>query len=627
MGQHFLRQPAVQRLPVLLEELQTGELRIPPFQRDFVWEGWQRLHLLDSVLKGLPAGSVMVWRTTRALKTDPQLGPLRRQLPDPPKNWTRQYLLDGRQRLTTLFAALAPGLWTREDDELPAEWSRTAPDETEWAISFDLDSGEFVLGERDGLLPLRVLLDDFTFDRWLGEFGGQQRQRWNSARALKSAVLDYLIPVMPLHTDDLSAVTLTFKRVNRAGTPMGDLAMARALSWTEGGFDLELAIRRVLSHLSPSPWRSLEPETAFKVLAAVVGLEPFGIDVEALAREVQADKNVVARLRRTLVATFRILGDMGVTGPASLPYERALVLAAWVITEAPDARRMELLSGWLADACISEAFSNSPPHVMRAMKRELVSVVQGESPGRRPRKARRARKFSMAWARSRVAAVVMARQRPLRVDGSPMFSDAARALGQGGNDVLGRLLDSGSRGLPLGSAANRLLCDPDELPALRDALLHREASDDVCRSHLFPESWDSPLDLLSRRDLLIHQAEASWLESLPGHESTALSWVDEPSLDHLEGNGEGRGPAQTDLFDAAPAEPTSRERAIRLQEALDGAEFDVRFFEGYGPVVACPSCGASLDQLEGWSAIDEARDDLYAGVRCKACGWDGGGEV
>jgi len=38
------------------------------------------------------------------------------------------------------------------------------------------------------------------------------------------------------------------------------------------------------------------------------------------------------------------------------------------------------------------------------------------------------------------------------------------------------------------------------------------------------------------------------------------------------------------------------------------------YFYGYGAAVGCPKCGAGLNHLQGWHAVDERRDDEYAGV-------------
>lgn len=72
---------------------------------------------------------------------------------------------------------------------------------------------------------------------------------------------------------------------------------------------------------------------------------------------------------------------------------------------------------------------------------------------------------------------------------------------------------------------------------------------------------------------------------------------------------------------------SERERLKAIQDVLDSLAIEVRYFYGYGAMVACPRCGAGVDALEQWGATDYERDDQYAGARCTECGWNDGGEV
>jgi hypothetical protein len=70
-----------------------------------------------------------------------------------------------------------------------------------------------------------------------------------------------------------------------------------------------------------------------------------------------------------------------------------------------------------------------------------------------------------------------------------------------------------------------------------------------------------------------------------------------------------------------------QDRLRAIQTTLDEAGIDVAWFEGYGPVVCCPKCGAGLDRLTGWSEVDHEREDTYAGFKCLDCGLTDGGEI
>jgi uncharacterized protein with ParB-like and HNH nuclease domain len=67
----------------LIERVLSGTIRIPKFQRGFVWEPENVAFLMDSIYRGYPIGSVLFWRTTEQLTGERDLGPF--QLPEPAK--------------------------------------------------------------------------------------------------------------------------------------------------------------------------------------------------------------------------------------------------------------------------------------------------------------------------------------------------------------------------------------------------------------------------------------------------------------------------------------------------------------------------------------------------------------
>lgn len=66
---------------------------------------------------------------------------------------------------------------------------------------------------------------------------------------------------------------------------------------------------------------------------------------------------------------------------------------------------------------------------------------------------------------------------------------------------------------------------------------------------------------------------------------------------------------------------------LAVQEFINEAGLEFREFWGVGVLVACPRCGATPDNIEGWQATDHERDDTYIGARCKICGWSDGSEM
>jgi Protein of unknown function DUF262 len=558
MAQSYLRHPSIERLPVILEELHRGSLRIPPFQRDFEWDGEQRLALCSSVRMGLPTGAIMVWRTLRALNAEDPIGPY--PLPQP-RTPASQYLLDGRQRMTTLYAALAPSFWTSAGltpPELTGS-NRNAPDGTPWGIMCDLDSnsddasgfvyedapsqGNFPFDKRT-LLPLSVLFDDNAYDEWRGR-NKLSREQTNRARALRSAFNDYLIPVVPLATDNISVVTTSVKRVNSGGTQMGDAEMIRALVWSPQ-FDLRDRIDAIQEELRPRGWGGLPDEALLKVIAAISALDPAEVEAEELARKIQADPELVQKAGQCILSAATLLDSgLGIAGPGALPYTQVLVFVVRAMHQAGGSLSREQdanLTGWAAEVCLDARFGGAPPHMIRADWRALANrlgLPDAAPPRARDQKRSQADEcwvFSMAWARSRGAALVLAAQRPR--DAEDKLFPSPHELVARGTDNLGMLLADGAEGLPasfrkqaatdrrlkvaLRSPANRVVCPPEELPRLRGALLRPDCPEALRRSHLIePEAHDALLSgnlegFFEFRRTAIIAAEDRWVQDRGG---------------------------------------------------------------------------------------------------------------
>ncbi len=87
----------------LINEIQKGIIKIPKFQREFVWSIDKTAKLLDSILKGYPIGTFILWQTNERINDIKNVGNL--DIPETPDGTKVQYVLDGQQRITSLFAA------------------------------------------------------------------------------------------------------------------------------------------------------------------------------------------------------------------------------------------------------------------------------------------------------------------------------------------------------------------------------------------------------------------------------------------------------------------------------------------------------------------------------------------
>src|SRR5665213_2325595 len=86
----------------LFLQIDTGQIKLPMFQREFVWDKEQSGKLIDSILKGFPIGTFIFWKTKEELRSYKDVG--NHTLPETPKGDYVQYILDGQQRITSLYA-------------------------------------------------------------------------------------------------------------------------------------------------------------------------------------------------------------------------------------------------------------------------------------------------------------------------------------------------------------------------------------------------------------------------------------------------------------------------------------------------------------------------------------------
>lgn len=85
-------------------QIEQGELKVPQFQRDFVWSVEESAKLMDSIVKGYPIGAFTFWKTKDRLRSVKNIGGL--FLPDSPPNDYVNYVLDGQQRITSIYACI-----------------------------------------------------------------------------------------------------------------------------------------------------------------------------------------------------------------------------------------------------------------------------------------------------------------------------------------------------------------------------------------------------------------------------------------------------------------------------------------------------------------------------------------
>ncbi|HSV21947.1 MAG TPA: DUF262 domain-containing protein [Xanthobacteraceae bacterium] len=197
---------SVDRIEELAGRVLRGDILLPKFQRDFVWERHQIIDLLDSVANNYPIGSVLLWRSHEKLRSERNIADL--EIAPTPHGYPVNYLLDGQQRLPTICVAL---------------YSHGADSHSRWNLAYDLRDKKFVhLDSLDDpplqLIRLNKITDAsayFQHVAGLKTLGAADVQPLEArAKELFDRFKDYKIATVTLHEMSIQAVAPIFERIN-----------------------------------------------------------------------------------------------------------------------------------------------------------------------------------------------------------------------------------------------------------------------------------------------------------------------------------------------------------------------------------------------------------------------------
>lgn len=260
-----------QNIPIstLVDMYRRGELRLPEIQRHYVWRGTQVRDLFDSLYRGYPSGSILMWETDEPVPTrDFAVSQ------DTTAFAGRKLLLDGQQRLTSLTAVLSgepvtvrgrkrpvrilfnlehpeghPGAEVEDEavEDSPLTPEDEINDETEeateeTALAERFRQRTFVVGSRAlEAQPNWVSVSDIFSKSEQEILKGAGLTGWDDPRATKyqdrlrrvKAISDYTYVVHVLERQkSYEEVTEIFVRVNSLGAKLksSDLALAQMSS-------------------------------------------------------------------------------------------------------------------------------------------------------------------------------------------------------------------------------------------------------------------------------------------------------------------------------------------------------------------------------------------------------------
>jgi hypothetical protein len=422
-------------LSELLDDIHDGKIQLPDFQRPWKWDDERIVSLLATVTLGYPLGVVMTLRTggpgTR-FKPRPLSGSY-----VPPGMEPAELLMDGQQRMTSLYQALRSSgpvettdargkpierwyyldieganneLMTREDVILsvPADRKYPVPGDRKQLLDLTTQGAEC----EAGMFPLRIAFDPQAINEWQRDYVESNPSRWGiwgpfQAKVLKN-ISDYRLPVIRLAKETpKEAVCTVFEKVNTGGVPLNVFELLTATFagdreyYEAHGDDFQLPAhwKQVQDELAAYPMLRLEDSDFLQAVCLVSthhrrrgrpGVDPFTQPAASCKRSdildlplqeyIDWSPQIVSALRWT--AGF--LTRQGVYGADDLPYRgqiTSLAAIRTVLGSETDSPQVEAkITQWYWCGVLGEQYGGSPDSRLPRDLEQVVGWVRGGPP-------------------------------------------------------------------------------------------------------------------------------------------------------------------------------------------------------------------------------------------------------
>jgi hypothetical protein len=355
----------------LIERILSGDIRIPAFQRDYVWSHDQVAFLIDSIYKGFPIGTIFLWKTENRLSFEKKLGQF--TLPEPTKDYPVNYVLDGQQRITSLFTVFQNELPESDDNWIDIYFDMDANESLQESCFSALEDNEV---NPDRHYPIKSLFDPVLYRKSTDNLTDEQVTLIDE---LQTRFKEYILSNEVFESDDRNAVALVFERINRAGTELNKFDLLSAWSWSED-FNLKERFERFDDELESYGYSKLseDKDLQLKVCSAIISGETTpaaifnlsGDEVRNRFDEVESGiKGAIYFLRKELlVFSFEML-----------PYPGLLVpLTAFFATNKKDGHKYtdlqrEKLTHWFWISVFSKRYSSD---VNNRQKKDIADLLK-----------------------------------------------------------------------------------------------------------------------------------------------------------------------------------------------------------------------------------------------------------
>ncbi len=365
----------------LISEIQKGQIKVPKFQRNFVWSLDKTAKLLDSILKGYPIGTFILWETNERLNDIKNIGNL--ELPAIPDDIKVQYVLDGQQRITSLYAAFLGAKIQKEGEKKITNYADIFVDldgdvennDEQIVISEKPEEGTFItlheiLNFNDNLLEIKEKYTDEQFKRI-----HQYSQTFST----------YDFSTIVLRKEDIDSAIEVFTRINTGGQTLTLFEIMSAKTYDEEqDFDMEDRFQKLLKELEERKYDTISSSVILSVISLILSKNKeckrkviLQLDKQAI---IDIWDDVISALKES-VDYFRSVYRIPVS--AILPYDSLLVPFAYFFyfqKEKPQGEQIKFMEEFFWRMSLSFRYSSSTESKLAQDIKRIDEILKNNRP-------------------------------------------------------------------------------------------------------------------------------------------------------------------------------------------------------------------------------------------------------
>ena len=342
----------------LFTDIEHGQIKIPQFQREFVWSLEMSAKLLDSVVKGYPLGTFIFWATKERLRSVRNLG--NALLPEAMDGEKVKYVLDGQQRLTSLYASLRGVKVERE--------SGAVDDFSEMYLNLNAtDDDQIVAVTPEGMEEKTYIkLSDLLHGglTLLAAFPANYHQK---IEEYQTRIRSYDFSIVEVEDVPIEIATEIFTRINVGGRSLSVFEIMVAKTYDDKlDFDLSAKFKELVASLEPLNYETVSEANILQLISLILAQDCKRQTILKLSRTqfIETWKTAIDGFERA-VEYFRNTYRIPVS--ALLPYNTLLVPFAYFFCLHPDKPNNEqrvLLQDFFWRSSLAGRYSSAVENVL-----------------------------------------------------------------------------------------------------------------------------------------------------------------------------------------------------------------------------------------------------------------------